>query len=91
VSYQLKYTAEAKSALRTIPGNYRQRIRNAVEGLGEEPRPSSAEMTKQPNRYKIKFDQWRLIYDVRDDIEVVRILRIKLKSGPETYQGFEEW
>jgi len=48
-------------------------------------------MTKQPNRYKIKFDQWRLIYDVRDDIEVVRILRIKLKSGPETYQGFEEW
>ena len=88
--YQLKYTTEAKDALPTIPGYYRQQIRRAIESLAENPRPGIAELTKQPNRFKIKFDRWRLIYDVNDEDEVVRILRIRPKRGPETYQGLDE-
>ena len=82
--YQLKYTAEAKDALPTLPGFYRQQIRRAIESLADNPRSGVAELTKQPNRFKIKFDRWRLIYDVDDEDEVVRILRIRLKRGPET-------
>ena len=88
--YQLKYTTEAKDALPTLPGYYRQQIRRAIESLAENPRPGTAELTKQPNRFKIKFDRWRLIYDVNDEDEVVRILRIRPKRGPETYQGLDE-
>lgn len=88
--YQLKYTAEAKAALPAIPGYYRQQIRRAVEGLAENPRPAMAEVTRQPNRLKIKFDRWRLIYDVDDEDEIIRILRIRLKRGPETYQGLDD-
>ncbi len=87
--YQLKYTTEAKDALPTLPGFYRQQIRRAIESLADNPRPGIAELTKQPNRFKIKFDRWRLIYDVDDEDEVVRILRIRLKRGPETYQGID--
>ena len=90
MSYQLKYTAEAKDALPTIPGYYRQQIRRAIESLTANPRPGIAEVTKQPNRFKIKFDRWRVIYDVNDEDEVVRILRIRPKHGPETYQGLDE-
>lgn len=88
--YQLKYTAEAKAALPAIPGYYRQQIRRAIESLAENPRPGVAELTRQPNRFKIKLDRWRLIYDVNDEDEVIRILRIRPKRGPETYQGLDE-
>ena len=82
--YQLKYTTEARDALPMLPGFYRQQIRRAIESLADNPRSGVAELTKQPNRFKIKFDRWRLIYDVDDEDEVVRILRIRLKRGPET-------
>ena len=88
--YQLKYTAEARDALPTIPGYYRQQIRRAIENLAENPRPVMAEVTRQPNRLKLKFDRWRLIYDVNDEDEIIRILRIRLKRGLETYQGLDD-
>lgn len=88
--YQLKYTAEAKDALPAIPGYYRQQIRRAIEGLAVNPRPVMAEVTRQPNRLKLKFDRWRLIYDVNDEDEIIRILRIRLKRGPETHQGLDD-
>jgi len=90
VDYQLKYTDDARRALRTAPGFYRQRFKRAIEELANNPRPDNAEDTREPNRYKIKFGRWRLIYDVNDDSGIVRILRIRLKTGPETYRGLED-
>jgi mRNA-degrading endonuclease RelE of RelBE toxin-antitoxin system len=90
VSYQLKYTDEAKLALRTAPGFYRQRFKRAIKGLANNPWPDNAEDTREPNRYKIKFGRWRLLYDVNDDSGIVRILRIRLKTGPETYRDLED-
>jgi len=90
VRYRLKYTDEAEHALLRVPGLYRQRIRRAIEGLVGNPRPDKAEDTRAPNRFKIKFGRWRLIYDVNDDSGIVRILRVRLKTGPETYMGLDD-
>jgi len=90
VQYRLDYSEEAKRALRTAPGNYRQRFRRAIEGLASNPRPDNAEELREPGYYKIKFDRWRLIYYVGDAAGVVRILRVKIKTGPETYEGLDE-
>jgi mRNA-degrading endonuclease RelE of RelBE toxin-antitoxin system len=97
VRYQIRYTEEAKRALPDLPGNYRQRIRREIEALADNPRPSKAvplraerERADPPERYKIVFDRWRLIYRVIEDERTVRILRIRLKTGPETYEGLEE-
>ncbi len=95
--YRIRYTEEARRALPSVPGNYRQRIRRQVEALATNPRPRNAvrvreqpERTDPPERYKITLDKWRLIYRVMEDDQMVRILRIRLKSGPETYHGLEE-
>lgn len=87
--YQIKYTDEAKNALRTAPGYYRQRFKRAIEDLSDNPRPAVAEPMREPDRFKIKFDRWRLIYDIADDVCVVRILRVRVKTGPETYQDLD--
>jgi mRNA-degrading endonuclease RelE of RelBE toxin-antitoxin system len=92
VSYRIRYTEEAKDALKEVPGNYRQRLRREIEALAYEPRPPHAQPLRgdTPHRYKIRLDRWRLIYRVLEDEETIRILRIRLKTGPETYDNLDE-
>jgi mRNA interferase RelE/StbE len=90
VSYQLRYSEEVVRALRTAPGFYRQRFRQAVEGLASNPRPPEARPMRDHDRYRIRFDNWRLIYSIHDEREEILILRIARKSGPETYQDLPD-
>lgn len=90
MTYQLEYSDEARRALRTTPGYYRQIFKRAIEGLAHNPRPANAEELRNPDYYKLKFNHWRVIYRVRVEDDAVRILRIKIKTGPETYEGIED-
>lgn len=88
--YQIEYSEEARHALRTIPGNYRQRIRRIIEALADEPRPKSAkELRELPNRFRIRLDHWRIIYRIVDDHLVILIINIRIKVGPETYSDLD--
>lgn len=83
--YRLRYSEEAVKGLKTAPGFYRQRFRQAIEGLANNPRPAEARPMRDHDRYKIRFDNWRLLYSVDDEQGEIVILRIARKSGPETY------
>jgi len=87
VSYHLEYSDEAKRALRTAPGYYRQIFKRTIEGLTLNPWPATAEPMREPGYFKVKFGNWRLIYHVRAADNAVHILRKTIKTGPETYQG----
>lgn len=88
--YQIRYTGEARHALQNMPGNYRQRARRLIESLFNTPRPATAkELRDLPNRYRIRLNGWRIIYRVDDEDGVIIILRIRQKSGPETYTKLE--
>jgi mRNA-degrading endonuclease RelE of RelBE toxin-antitoxin system len=52
--------------------------------------PGAKELRDLPGRYRIRLERWRLIYRVEQDELLVLILRVPLKSGPETYQDLEE-
>ncbi|PKO22806.1 MAG: hypothetical protein CVU38_07540 [Chloroflexi bacterium HGW-Chloroflexi-1] len=95
--YRLSYTEEARRAIPDLPGNYRQRIRHEIAALANNPRPAHAERLREtpgcsnpPDRYKITLDRWRLIYRVIEDEQTVRIIRIRIKHGPEAYEGLED-
>lgn len=88
--YRLEYSEEAKRALRTAPGYYRQLFKRTIEGLARDPRPANAEELREADYFKIKFGRWRVIYHIRAEDEAVRILRVAIKTGPETYQGLED-
>jgi mRNA interferase RelE/StbE len=90
VPYRLSYTDAARQALKTLPGNYRQRIRNLIESLSIIPRPPKAkELRDLPNRYRLRLDNWRIIYRVDDEQMTILILHVRRKQGPETYQDLE--
>ena len=88
--YQINYTDEARRALWTVPGNYRQRIRRVIEALANNPHPpKSKELRELPDRYRLRMDSWRIIYSVDNQELTILILRVRRKEGPETYQDIE--
>ena len=88
--YQINYTDGARQALRTVPSNYRQRIRGVIEALANNPLPSkSKELRDLPGRYRLRIDSWRIIYRVDNQGLTILILRVRRKEGPETYQDIE--
>ena len=88
--YQINYTDEARRALRTVPGNYRQRIRGVIEALANNPYPpKSKELRELPGHYRLRVDSWRIIYSLDNQELTILILRVRHKEGPETYQDIE--
>jgi mRNA-degrading endonuclease RelE of RelBE toxin-antitoxin system len=91
VNYRLSYTDEARRALRSLPGRYRQRARRIIESLAHEPTPPPAEELRDlPHRYRIPLNGWRIIYRVDAADGALIILAVRLKTGPETYANLPE-
>ncbi|MDQ3249963.1 MAG: type II toxin-antitoxin system RelE/ParE family toxin [Chloroflexota bacterium] len=85
--YHLQIEEEVKKQLQRLPGNLRQRIVRIIEGLRDNPRPANAiELTGiLAGCYKIVLGQYRIVYEVFDDLVLVEVLRIGKKQGPEFY------
>jgi mRNA interferase RelE/StbE len=76
--------------MRRLPGHVRQRARRAISQLGEQPRPLGAkELRDRPGYYRMRLDDWRIIYQADDGTRTVTVLRVRRKTGPETYQDLE--
>lgn len=90
MSYRVEYTESVRRDLRRLPGFYRQRVRRTIEALADDPRPPQAkELRGLPGRYRLWIGDYRLIYAVDDEAILVVILRVRRKTGPETYEGTE--
>lgn len=86
--YRVKVTDDAAREIVHLPGNVRQRVRHLVRTLAEHPLPSGArELRGYAGYYRVRLDRWRVIYRVYEDDQVVLVLRVRRKSGPETYEA----
>jgi mRNA-degrading endonuclease RelE of RelBE toxin-antitoxin system len=90
VSYRVRFSDEAKRALADLPGRYRQRARRTIEGLASQPRPAAAkELRGRPGVYRLYLNGWRIIYQIDKDAGIVWIVAVRMKTGPETYEGLD--
>jgi mRNA interferase RelE/StbE len=88
VSYQIEYSQEARRDLRSMPARFRNRARSMIEALSKDPRPArSKELRDLPGLYRLRLEQWRIIYTIDDEDTLIEIIRIKHKTGPETYEN----
>jgi mRNA-degrading endonuclease RelE of RelBE toxin-antitoxin system len=90
--YRLRYSEEVRRALHRLPGNYRQRFRRILEKLPDDPYPAGSVPLRHsvPGGRKMRLDQWRLIYQVDEQAQILYVLAIRRKTGPETYQDLPE-
>ena len=90
MSYRLRITKVAEKEISQLPGNFRQRIRRAVRSLADTPRPTAAkELRNLPNCYRIRLNGWRIIYRIEEEDQIVLVLTVRRKTGPETYENIE--
>ena len=83
--YKLEVSPAADRDLEKLKGRIvRQdfeRLRDAVAGLAEEPRPQGVRKIKGEERaYRIRVGSYRVVYEVYNDDNLVLILRVVRRS-----------
>jgi mRNA interferase RelE/StbE len=86
--FDIFITPRAWDELKHLPGNMRQRIRQRIKQLAEDPyahdcKPLSLSQLEQ-RAYRVRIDRWRIIYTVSEADQVIDILAIR-KRPPYDY------
>jgi len=85
MAYQIQIDKSALKQLSKIEKPAREKIRAAIRGLAENPRPFGyKKLIDEAGLYRIKVSNYRIIYDVQDNLLLVSVLRIA-KRNEQTY------
>lgn len=91
MKYEIILDPPVYDDLDEIPTRFRWRIINLIESLASEPYPAKSVQLREPysRLYRIPLDKWRVIYEIDEIEKIVYIRYVKVKTGPETYEGLE--
>jgi mRNA interferase RelE/StbE len=90
--YKLYITPAAWKEIKELPGQVRQRVRRAVEGLAHDPRPPKSKTLDVPDfsseARRLRLDRWRVVYAVSEADKIVDVLAVR-KRPPYDYGDME--
>jgi mRNA interferase RelE/StbE len=76
VAHRVEISPTARRGLRRLPIGVRDRIRSAIDALAADPRPRGAiKMVGFGDRYRLRVGDYRVVYDVLDDVLLVVVIR----------------
>ena len=79
--YEVRLHREAERAYRRLHGSVRDRIREAIDSLAQEPRPRGATKLAGRDDYRIRIGDYRIVYAVDDPERLVLVARIAHRSA----------
>jgi mRNA interferase RelE/StbE len=75
--YRIELKSSAAAELAKIPKNRRQRIADRINALANEPHPpGSKKLEGEANAYRIRVGDYRILYQVQDDLLLILVIRI---------------
>jgi len=76
--HEILFTKQAYKALRKIPRNEAQRIREKIELLSTDPNAPNPNVKKLTGRsgYRLRVGDWRIIYEIRKEELIILVLKI---------------
>jgi mRNA interferase RelE/StbE len=97
--YTVYITPAALREVKTLPGHVRQRIKRAIDGFANDPRPfesklldrAEARLDVEPEYqvWRLRLDKWRIVYLVSDTGNTVDVLAVR-KRPPYDYGDLEQ-
>jgi mRNA interferase RelE/StbE len=76
VSYRVEFTTAAARQVKKLPRPARDRVLDAIEDLGDDPRPHGAKkLVGEQTAWRIRVGDFRVIYDVFDTELAVTVVR----------------
>ena len=77
MAYRIELSPRAKRDFEKLPKHVRPRIARKIDALSEDPRPNGVEMLTDTDRlYRVRSGDYRVIYQIRDDVLLVLVVRI---------------
>lgn len=74
MAYNVTLNKRAIKALEKINEPYYSNIKEAIYQLADEPRPKGHKKLKGRDGYRIRVAEYRIIYDIFDDVLVVNVI-----------------
>ncbi|ODH01208.1 addiction module toxin RelE [Nostoc sp. KVJ20] len=82
MSYEVKFSKGAKKQFRKLPLDVQQRIQTKINDLAIEPRPNGVKKLQgDDNSYRLRVGDYRVIYEVVDDVLIVTVIKIGHRSN----------
>ncbi len=85
MAYKVAFSKSAQKELSRLPKNIYLKAEIFIDGLIQNPRPAGCKkLVGSKNTYRIRVADYRIIYDVYDDI--IEILIIKIGHRKDVYK-----
>jgi mRNA interferase RelE/StbE len=82
VSYQVEISQGALKQLKKVSPELQERIQVKIDDLAIQPRPAGVKKLKnRDNGYRIRVGDYRVIYDIFDNILVIIIVDVGHRSN----------
>ena len=75
--YQIQVSDTAKKNFRRLPAQDQKRVLEALNALGDDPRPRGCVALKAHMGYRIRVGDYRAIYAVDDAAKMITVLAVK--------------
>ena len=85
MAYKIVYSKKASKKIKTLPKETKKHLERVLVVLAENPLPPIAKKLVNFDLYTIRLGQYRLIYQIHDDLLVVFIVRVEKRS--DSYKG----
>ena len=75
--YRIEFTPRAARDFRTLPKGVQRRLAPLIDTLAKHPRTADAiKLTGADNLYRIRSGDYRILYQIKDAICIVLIIRL---------------
>jgi mRNA interferase RelE/StbE len=81
VIYEIQFTKGARKMFRKLSQELQDRIQTKIDDLAIEPRPNGVKKLQgEGNSYRIRVGNYRVIYDIFDDVLLVSVVDVGHRS-----------
>ena len=82
MAYTIEISAGAGRQLPKLPRDIQTRVGAAIDGLADNPRPHGyKKMTGRGEQYRIRVGEYRIIYEIDDDVLKVLVVEAGHRSS----------
>jgi mRNA interferase RelE/StbE len=83
IMYQIQYRASARKMLQRMPNNVARTVVGKIEQLAENPYApnNNIKRLRSESRYRLRVGNWRVLYEIHDDILVIEVIKIGPRGG----------